>query len=65
MNDMKIYTPEGVQDILGNISYGKRKIESKIMELFMSFGYEEIQTPNIEYYDTFAVERINAPRKDV
>jgi ATP phosphoribosyltransferase regulatory subunit len=63
VNDMKIYTPEGVQDILGNISYGKRKIESKIMELFMSFGYEEIQTPNIEYYDTFAVEKELMPQE--
>lgn len=63
MGDMKIYTPEGVQDILGNISYGKRKIESKLLNLFMSFGYEEVQTPIMEFYDTFAVEKDMMPQE--
>lgn len=63
MSDMKIYTPEGVQDILGNISYGKRKIESKILNLFLSFGYEEVQTPIVEFYDTFAVEKDMMPQE--
>ncbi|HBN83089.1 MAG TPA: ATP phosphoribosyltransferase regulatory subunit [Clostridiales bacterium] len=63
MSDMKIYTPEGVQDILGNGCYGKRKIESKILNLFASFGYEEIQTPIIEFYDTFAVEKDMMPQE--
>ena len=56
MNDMKIYTPEGVQDILGNISYGKRKIESKIMELFMSFATRKYK-PQYRILRYLAVEK--------
>ncbi len=63
MSDRKIYTPEGVQDILGDLSYGKRKIENEILQLFESFGYEEVQTPIVEFYDTFAVEKDLMPQE--
>ena len=39
MPKWKIYTPEGVQDILFNECYIKRNIEAKIRDLFRELLY--------------------------
>lgn len=54
MSKWKIYTPEGVQDILFEECYMKRTLEEKIRKLFRSFGYYEVETPVIEFYDAFS-----------
>lgn len=53
MSKWKIYTPEGVQDILFDECAAKRDIEEKLRRLFISCGYFEVETPTIEFYDVF------------
>lgn len=53
MSKRKVYTPEGVYDILTEECFLKRQIEKSIRELFISYGYLEIETPSIEFYDIF------------
>jgi len=52
----KIYTPEGVQDILVNECFVKRNIEDKIRKVFRSAGFYEVETPIVEFYDAFLAE---------
>jgi ATP phosphoribosyltransferase regulatory subunit len=59
----KIYTPEGVQDILFDECFTKRNIEQKIRELFRLSGYFEIETPTVEFYDTFSAESDLTPQE--
>ncbi len=54
MGKWKIYTPEGVQDILFEECFIKRNIEEKIRGLFRTYGYLEVETPTLEFYDVFA-----------
>jgi len=54
MSNWKIYTPEGVQDILFDECYLKRKLENKIRDIFKASGYFEVETPTIEFYDVFS-----------
>lgn len=56
MSRWKIYTPEGVQDILFDECYLKREIESSIRGVFKRRGFFELETPTIEFYDVFAAE---------
>jgi ATP phosphoribosyltransferase regulatory subunit len=63
MTKWKIYTPEGVQDILQDECYLKRNIEGKIRELFRSYGYFEVETPTLEFYDAFASEKDEIPQE--
>lgn len=53
MSKWKIYTPDGVQDILFDECFLKRNLEQKLRTLFKSSGYSEIETPTIEFYDVF------------
>jgi len=57
MSKWKIYTPEGVQDILFEECYAKRNLEDRIRRLFRTFGYFEIETPTLEFYDTFEADQ--------
>jgi ATP phosphoribosyltransferase regulatory subunit len=50
----KIYTPDGVQDIMPDECYLKRNIEKKLRDMFRSSGYLEAETPTIEFYDVFS-----------
>jgi len=59
----KIYTPEGVQDILFNECYVKRNLEEKIRGMFRMWGYYEIETPTLEFYDVFSTEAEAAPQE--
>jgi len=52
----KIYTPEGVQDILVNECFVKRNLEDKIRKVFRSSGFYEVETPIVEFYDAFLAE---------
>lgn len=63
MAKWKIYTPEGVQDILFEDCYVKRNIEQKLRKLFSSHGYLEVETPNLEFYDVFSDESDIAPQE--
>jgi ATP phosphoribosyltransferase regulatory subunit len=59
----KIYTPEGVQDILFEECFLKRNLEGRIRALFRSWGYYEVETPTLEFYDAFASEIEAAPQE--
>lgn len=63
MSKWKIYTPEGVQDILFDECYLKRNLEERIRGVFRRFGYYEVETPSIEFYDTFAAEPDLTPQE--
>jgi ATP phosphoribosyltransferase regulatory subunit len=52
----KIYTPEGVQDLLASECYVKRNLEEKIRKVFRSSGFYEVETPIVEFYDAFLAE---------
>ena len=56
LSKWKIYTPDGVQDILCDDCYQKRELEHKLRMLFRSYGFNEIEPPAIEFYDVFASE---------
>lgn len=56
MTKWKIYTPEGVQDILANECFFKRNLEDKIRKVFRSSGFYEVETPIVEFYDAFLAE---------
>jgi ATP phosphoribosyltransferase regulatory subunit len=56
LSKWKIYTPDGVQDILCEDCYQKRELEQKLRMLFRGYGFCEIETPAIEFYDVFASE---------
>lgn len=57
MAKWKVYTPDGVQDILFEECYLKKEIENKARNLFRSRGYREIETPTIEFYDVFSARQ--------
>jgi len=63
MAKWKIYTPEGVQDILFEDCYLKKNLENKVRNLFRKYGYFEVETPTIEFYDTFAAEPDLTPQE--
>ncbi|MDP4092982.1 MAG: ATP phosphoribosyltransferase regulatory subunit [Bacillota bacterium] len=63
MTSWKIYTPEGVQDILFEECYVKRIIEEKLRNLFRTYGYNEVETPSLEFYDTFSAVSDIAPQE--
>lgn len=53
MKKWKLYNPIGMQDILGENCYRKRKTEESLRKLYLSEGYSEIETPIFEFYDIF------------
>lgn len=63
MSKWKIYTPDGVQDILFDECYAKRELENKIRNTFRSYGYYEIETPTIEFFDVFSSEIEHFPQE--
>ena len=54
MSKYKVYTPDGVQDILFEECFIKRDIETKTRNLLRNKGYREIETPSIEFYDVYS-----------
>lgn len=65
MSKWKIYTPDGVQDILFNECYAKRELENKIRNTFRAYGYYEIETPTIEFFDVFSSEVEHFPQESM
>ena len=63
MGKWKIYTPEGVQDILINECFNKRNLEDKVRKVFRSHGYYEVETPTVEFYDVFSAETDITPQE--
>jgi len=65
MSKWKIYTPDGVQDILFKECYAKREMENKLRNTFRSYGYYEIETPTIEFFDVFSSEIEHFPQESM
>lgn len=65
MSKWKIYTPDGVQDILFEECFAKREMENKIRNTFRSYGYYEIETPTIEFFDVFSSEIEHFPQESM
>ncbi len=65
MSKWKIYTPDGVQDIMYEECYLKRGLEQKLRTIFRSCGYNEIETPVIEFYDVFASDEAVMPQENM
>ncbi len=63
MTKWKIYTPDGVQDILFDECYAKREMENRIRKTFRSYGFYEIETPTIEFYDVFSTDIESFPQE--
>lgn len=63
MAEWKIYTPEGIQDILQNECYFKKNLEDRIRKVFRSSGYYEVETPIVEFYDVFSTEENIIPQE--
>ncbi|HEY5585810.1 MAG TPA: ATP phosphoribosyltransferase regulatory subunit [Ruminiclostridium sp.] len=65
MSKWKIYTPDGVRDILFDECYAKREMENRIRNTFRSYGYYEIETPTIEFFDVFSSEIEHFPQESM
>jgi len=65
LSKWKIYTPDGVQDILFEECYLKRNLEQKLRTLFKSSGYSELETPTIEFYDVFTSDEGVMPQENM
>lgn len=65
MSKWKIYTPDGVQDIMYEECFLKRGLEQKLRNIFRSCGYNEIETPVIEFYDVFASDEAAMPQENM
>jgi len=65
LSKWKIYTPDGVQDILFDECFLKRNLEQKLRNLFKSSGYSEIETPTIEFYDVFTSDEGVMPQENM
>lgn len=65
MSKWKIYTPDGVQDILYEDCYLKRNLEQKLRTLFGSCGFCEVETPTIEFYDVFSSDEGAMPQESM
>lgn len=63
MGKWKIYTPEGVQDILFEECFLKRNLEDVIRKLFRTCGFYEVETPTLEFYDTFSADTDITPQE--
>lgn len=63
MGKWKIYTPEGVQDILFEECFLKKNLEETIRKMFRSCGYYEIETPAFEFYDAFSADGDMTPQE--
>jgi len=61
--EWKIYTPEGVQDILQNECFFKKNLEDRIRKVFRASGYYEVETPIVEFYDVFSTEENIIPQE--
>lgn len=65
MSRWKIYTPDGVQDILFEDCSLKRSLEQKFRALFRSCGFNEVETPSIEFYDVFDSDEGAMPQENM
>ncbi|NMB33830.1 MAG: ATP phosphoribosyltransferase regulatory subunit [Clostridium sp.] len=63
MAEWKIYTPEGIQDVLINECFFKRNLEQRVRKVFRSSGYYEVETPTVEFYDVFSTEENIIPQE--
>ncbi|HRX41716.1 MAG TPA: ATP phosphoribosyltransferase regulatory subunit [Clostridia bacterium] len=53
MNKWNLYSPDGMQDVLGDNCYIKKRTEGRLREMYLLNGFSEIETPMVEYYDVF------------
>lgn len=65
MTSRKIYTPEGVQDILFDECSLKREIEGKVRQALVLGGFLEIETPTLEFFDAFSANAELTPQENM
>lgn len=53
MNNCKLITPEGTKDYLFEDAVLRKRVESKLSEVFLYRGYHEVVTPSMEFLDVF------------
>ena len=58
MSDYRYQVPEGVKDVVVEECATKRRIESRMRDVFSAHGYHEVSTPTFEYMDVFNREGI-------
>lgn len=61
----KIYIPDGVQDILMEDAYMKRKLENTMITTFRHCGFREIVTPSLEFFDSFSGQKELLAQEDM
>ena len=65
LNNRKIYTPEGFNDILHEECFFKKELESCLRENFRKNGYKELELPIVEYYDVFTGDDDLIPQEEM
>ncbi|MBN1623642.1 MAG: ATP phosphoribosyltransferase regulatory subunit, partial [Clostridia bacterium] len=53
MNKWNLYSPDGMQDVLGGNCFIKKRTEGRLRDMYLRNGFSEIETPIVEYYDVF------------
>lgn len=61
----KIYIPDGVQDLLMEDAYMKRKLENTMITTFRHCGFREIVTPSLEFFDSFSGQKELLAQEDM
>lgn len=56
MKRYDLLTPEGTRDLLFDECVALRKVESKLINIFLSHGYAEVVTPGLEFFDVFSTK---------
>lgn len=56
MKRYDLLTPEGTRDLLFDECIALRKVEEKLVKIFLSHGYAEVVTPGLEFFDVFSAK---------
>jgi ATP phosphoribosyltransferase regulatory subunit len=52
-SDAQVQIPRGVADYFWDEAYARRRLETKLLDLFRTWGYQDVIPPMFEYADTF------------
>lgn len=56
MKRYDLLTPEGTRDLLFDECIALRKVEEKLVKIFLNHGYTEVVTPGLEFFDVFSAK---------
>ena len=56
MKRYDLLTPEGTRDLLFDECVALRKVEGKLINIFLSHSYTEVVTPGLEFFDVFSAK---------